>query len=466
MTAKILIVDDELVICQSCEKIFLRAGQNVKYTTSGKQALKMLQEEEFDIVFTDLKMLDISGMEIIQEVKQKYPNTVVVVITGFATIASAVETMRFGAFDYLPKPFTPSELLGVLSKALQKRNLIKLTTEKYNYSEQKGFEGIIGKSARMLEVYSLIQKVSQTDSTVLILGESGTGKDITAKAIHNQSKRKDNKYFAVDVSTLSSGLIESELFGHIKGSFTGAISDKEGVFETADKGTIFLDEIGNLSLETQSHLLRVLQEKEILPVGSTTVKKVDVRLIFATNANLKKLSEEGKFREDLYYRLNVFPIKLPPLRERKDDIPELILFFIKKYCKGLGKEIPKIDIEAMEMLQNFHWPGNIRELEHTIERLLIIIEGNEIKPVHISNVLYKTESVSKSVIPKNIYELNDFKKQVRETSIQEIEKLFVLEALIRNDWNISKASIDVSMQRSNFQALMKKYGIHKPGEDA
>jgi two-component system NtrC family response regulator len=462
MNANILIVDDELVICQSCEKIFLRAGHKVTYTTSGKQALNLLEEQIFDVVFTDLKMADIGGMEVLQTVKQKFPDTIVVVITGYATVASAVETMRFGAFDYLPKPFTPGELLGVLNKALEKRNLIKVTNEEFNYTEVSGFEGIIGRSPGIVSVYNLIRKVAPTESTVLILGESGTGKDLTAKAIHNRSKRKNNDFFAIDVSTLSSNLIESELFGHVKGAYTGAVSDKQGVFEVADKGTIFLDEIGNLPLEIQARLLRVLQEKEFLPVGSTTIKKVDVRLIFATNKNLRLLSEEGKFREDLYYRINVFPIKLPSLRDRKEDIPELVMHFLKKYCKKIDRKVPSIEIEAMEMLQNYHWPGNIRELEHIIERLTIIVEDTEIKAVHISTVLFKTETFINSVLPKNIYDLNNFKKRIRETSIQEIEKLFVTEALLRNDWNISKASLDVSMQRSNFQALMKKYGIKKP----
>jgi two-component system NtrC family response regulator len=398
----------------------------------------------------------------LQTVKQKFPDTIVVVITGYATVASAVETMRFGAFDYLPKPFTPGELLGVLNKALEKRNLIKVTNEEFNYTEVSGFEGIIGRSPGIVSVYNLIRKVAPTESTVLILGESGTGKDLTAKAIHNRSKRKNNDFFAIDVSTLSSNLIESELFGHVKGAYTGAVSDKQGVFEVADKGTIFLDEIGNLPLEIQARLLRVLQEKEFLPVGSTTIKKVDVRLIFATNKNLRLLSEEGKFREDLYYRINVFPIKLPSLRDRKEDIPELVMHFLKKYCKKIDRKVPSIEIEAMEMLQNYHWPGNIRELEHIIERLTIIVEDTEIKAVHISTVLFKTETFINSVLPKNIYDLNNFKKRIRETSIQEIEKLFVTEALLRNDWNISKASLDVSMQRSNFQALMKKYGIKKP----
>ena len=461
MRPNILVVDDELVICKSCEKIFRRAGHTIKYATSGKEAIEILKRETFDVVFTDLKMVDIGGMEVLQTVHEKYPETVVVIITGYATIASAVETMRYGAFDYLPKPFTPSEILAVLDKAMEKREMIKVISDKYNYSSEGGFEGIIGRSSRMCDVYNLIQKVAPTDSTVLIFGESGTGKDLIARAIHNKSKRKDEKYFAIDVSTLSSTLIESELFGHVKGSFTGAYADKKGVFEVADKGTIFIDEIGNLSLETQARLLRILQEKEFIPVGSANVKKVDLRLIFATNQDLKQLVNIRKFREDLYYRLNVFPIKLPPLRERKGDVAELVMYFLKRYSSETGRDDPSIEIEAMEMLVNYHWPGNVRELEHTIERLMILHEGNDIKPIHVSSALFRSGVHSQSVIPKDSEELKNIKKQIRESSIQEIERLFVIDALKRNDWNISKAARDVQMQRSNFQALIKKHGIKK-----
>jgi DNA-binding NtrC family response regulator len=462
MVANILIVDDELVICKSCEKIFRRVGHEATYVTSGKQAIEILQAETFDVVFTDLKMMDIGGMEVLQTIKQKYPNTVVVVITGFATIASAVETMRSGAFDFLPKPFTPNELIAVLDRALEKRKLIQIASHEYAYTDEAGFEGLIGRSARMQEVYKLIQKVAPTDSTVLIIGESGTGKDLTAKAIHNQSKRKEEKFFAIDISTLSSTILESELFGHVKGSFTGATSDKPGVFDAANQGTIFLDEIGNLSPETQSRLLRVLQEKEFYPVGSTTVKKADVRLIFATNQNLKQLVSAGKFREDLYYRLNVFPIRLPSLREREGDIPDLALHFLKKYCTINNRSIPTIEIDALEALISYHWPGNVRELEHVMERLVIMVEGNTIEPVHISAALFRTESSMRSVLPKTSEELKRLKQQIRESAVQEIEKLFVEEALMRNDWNVSKAAREVNMQRSNFQTLMKKYGIKKP----
>jgi DNA-binding NtrC family response regulator len=459
--AKILLIDDEIIICKSCEKILLRAGHEVQYVTSGKQALALLDNETFDVVFTDLKMIDIGGMEVLHNIKGKYPNTLVIVITGYATIASAVETMRGGAFDFLPKPFTPNEMLAVLDRALDKIQLMKISSKEFEYSADSGFEGFVGRSPRIKEVYKLIGKVAPTDSTVLIIGESGTGKDLTARAIHNQSKRKLEKFFAVDISTLSSTLLESELFGHVKGSFTGAHVDKVGIFEFANKGTIFLDEIGNLSLEIQSRLLRILQAKEFIPVGSTTVKKADVRIIFATNQNLKQLVNNGKFREDLYYRLNVFPIKLPPLRDRTEDIPELAYYFLKIHCSKIGKGIPDIQAEAMEALINYHWPGNVRELEHTIERLTILLDGKVIEPIHIAAALFKTENFSRSVIPKTSDELKAFKKHIREASTHEVEKIFITEALVRNNWNISKAAREVDMQRSNFQALMKKYGIKK-----
>ena len=466
MKANILVVDDEPVICKSCEKVFRRAGHSTTLAGSGREALRVLETDTFDVVFTDLKMMDMGGLEVLQAVREKYPQTVVVVITGYATIASAVETMRSGAFDFLPKPFTAGELLAVLNRALEKRKLLRMASPEYTETEAPTFEGLIGSSPAMREVFRLIEKVGPTDSTVLIIGESGTGKDLTAKAIHQRSKRASGMFFAIDISTLTSTLLESELFGHVKGAFTGATADRPGVFAAANHGTIFLDEIGNLSLETQARLLRVLQEKEFLPVGSTAVKQVDLRIIFATNQNLKDLVNQGKFREDLYYRLNVFPLRLPTLRERREDIPELALHFLKKYCTAVGRKVPRIDAEAMELLMDYHWPGNVRELEHAMERLTILVEGDEIEPLHVSAALYKTDSSLRGMIPKTGEELKDLKKKIRDSSVQEIEKVFLEEALIRNDWNVSKAAREVSMQRSNFQALMRKYGIKKGSSPA
>jgi DNA-binding NtrC family response regulator len=466
MNAHILIVDDEPVICRSCEKVFRRAGHSTAFATSGREALALLESETYDVVFTDLKMMDMGGLEVLRAVREQYPTTVAVVITGYATISSAVETMRSGAFDFLPKPFTAGELMAVLARALEKRRLLRMSEPEYRDAGRDRFEGIIGTSPAMKEVFRLIQRVGPTDSTVLIIGESGTGKDLTAKAIHHRSRRKNGTFLAIDISTLSTTLLESELFGHLKGSFTGATSDKAGLFEAANHGTIFLDEIGNLPLETQGRLLRVLQDQEFLPVGSTTVTRVDLRMIFATNQNLKELVNAGKFREDLYYRLNVFPLRLPPLRERRGDIPELAVHFLHKHCETVHRAVPRVRAESMELLMDYHWPGNVRELEHAVERLVILVEGNDIEPIHVSAALYRADSSLRSMIPKTSDELKNLKQRIRESSVQEIEKAFLEESLARNDWNISRAARDVGMQRSNFQALMRKYGITKPPSTA
>lgn len=451
MKANILIIDDELVICQSCEKIFLKSGHNVTYTTSGNQALKILEEKTFDVVFTDLKMIDIGGMEVLQAIKQKYPETIVIVITGYATVASAVETMRYGAFDYLPKPFTPLEILTVLNRAMEKRNLIKITTEEYNYSDSLGFEGIIGKSPSIVRVYNLINKVAPTDSTVLILGESGTGKELTARAIHRKSLRNKNKFFPIDISSLSVNLIESELFGHTKGSFTGAIADKQGVFEAADKGTIFLDEIGNLPFDTQARLLRVLQEKEFLPVGSTTVKKVDIRMVFATNQVLKKAVEEGKFREDLYYRLNVFEFYLLSLKERTEDIEYYFERFIKEFSATNKKKVPIIEKNVRDFLLSYNWPGNIRELKNVAERVSILCENNKI---------------TSDLLPLNIIGVNQSKKysedynENKESTIHEFETNFITKHL-----KIHKGNVAATAKAINFHPVSLRQKIAKLGID-
>jgi two-component system NtrC family response regulator len=401
-------------------------------------------------------------MEVLRTVRQRHPATVVVVITGYASVASAVETMRCGAFDYLPKPFTAGELTAVLERALEKRRLAVAATTEAAAGGETGFRGLIGRSRPMRDLYALIRKVAPTDCTVLIIGESGTGKDLTARAIHNESKRADERFVAVDLSTLSSTLLESELFGHVRGAFTGAHTDRAGLFEVADGGTIFLDEIGNLHSDTQARLLRVLQEKEFLPVGSTVVRRVDVRLMFATNKNLKQLVAEGRFREDLYYRLNVFPLRLPPLRERPDDIPHLAVHFLRRLCGAAGRPVPTVDPEAMRLLCEYRWPGNVRELEHAMERLVILGESPAIEPAHVSAALFRTDVVDRTAVPRSAEELKQLKHRVRESSVRDIERRFVEEALKRNGWNVTRAAREVDMQRTNFQTLMKKLGVRKP----
>jgi two-component system NtrC family response regulator len=462
---KALIVDDEPTICRSCEKILTREGYQVKVAYSGKQAIAQLEQEPFDILFTDLKMAEMGGMELLEMLRSHFPDIVPVVITGYATIASAVETMKLGAFDYLPKPFTPEEMAAVAKKAWDKRqNLI--TTRSISHAETlPSFCGIVGKSPKIQEIFRMIRKVAPTSSTVLIVGETGTGKELVAHAIHTMSPRKDHRFCAVDCSTLSVELLESELFGHIKGSFTGAVSNKQGIFEAADQGTVFLDEICNINLEIQGKLLRFIQEREFLPVGGTDTKRVDIRLVFATNRDLEKMVAEGTFREDLYYRLYVYPIQLPPLRERREDIPVLAYHLLSKMQAGSGKKILSISDATIELLERYDWPGNIRQLESTIERAVISCDGESIEPHHLPMAITRAGLPEPYPVPQNNKEFLTLKKKLREQAIGELEREFILEALQRNDWNVTKASMDVDIQRPNFQALMRKHAIRSSHGD-
>jgi len=464
--ARILVVDDEIVVCKSCEKILKRQGHEVVWTLSGKDGLERIRREPFDVVFTDLKMADVGGMEILRTIREEHPDIAVIVITGYATVAAAVETMRLGAFDFLPKPFTPQELLGALERALRKRSLqmeSRALEEKEEISPD--FCSIIGRSPKMLEVFRMIEKVAPTDSTVLIVGESGTGKELVARAIHERSHRKEKRFVAIDCAVFSKELLASELFGHVKGAFTGAVADKKGLLETAGGGTVFLDEIGNIDLEIQVKLLRFLQEREILPVGGVQPRRIDARLIFATNRDLKEMVERGEFRDDLYYRLLVFPIRLPSLRERREDIPALAYHFLKKAAARTGKNVRRFDDEALDQLVRYDWPGNVRQLENTIERLVILAEGETIETRHLALCFQQTATPAGLPVPTDSQQLKAVKKELREKAVAEVEKRFVLEALRRNDWNVTRAARDVKMQRTNFQALMRKYGISRRQRD-
>ncbi len=316
---RILVVDDELNICRSCTKILTKLDYTVDYALNGYDALKMMDTEPFDIVITDLKMSSLGGMEVLRRVKDAYPDTIVIVMTGYASVSSAVEVMKIGALDYLPKPFTPDELRAIVRQAVAERD-IRLQNRKLQSQTQKRpslSHKLIGNSPKIRQVISMVQKVAPTDSTVLVHGESGTGKELVSRAVHANSRRSKEVFFAVDCGTLSSNLLESELFGYMKGAFTGADNDKEGIFKLADRGTIFLDEISNISLEVQGKLLRFLETREFLPLGARKPVQVDIRLIFATNKNLQEMVADGSFREDFYYRIDVYPILLPPLKERK-----------------------------------------------------------------------------------------------------------------------------------------------------
>jgi DNA-binding NtrC family response regulator len=456
---KALIVDDEPTICRSCEKILSREGYQVKVAYSGKQAIAILAQESFDILFTDLKMAEMGGMELLETLRSQFPDLVPVVITGYATIASAVETMKLGAFDYLPKPFTPEEMAAVAKKAWEKRQNLIETRAIAQGETLPSFCGIVGRSPRIQEIFRMIRKVAPTSSTVLIVGETGTGKELVAHAIHASSPRKDHRFCAVDCGTLSVELLESELFGHVKGAFTGAVANKQGIFEAADQGTVFLDEICNINLEIQGKLLRFIQEREFLPVGGTETKHVDIRLVFATNRDLEKMVTEGSFREDLYYRLYVYPIQLPPLRERREDIPVLAYHLLAKTQAESGRKVATISDAALELLERYDWPGNIRQLESTIERAVISCDGNSIEPHHLPMAVTRAGLPEPYPVPQNNTEFLALKKKLREQAIGELEREFVIEALQRNDWNVTKAALDVDIQRPNFQALMRKHSI-------
>ena len=458
--ARILVVDDEEIVLKSCRKILEGGGHEVLTVLSGQGAFDILEKEPIDIVITDIKMPGIDGIQVLERVKEKYPDIAVIMITGYSTVQSAVQAMKLGAFEYIPKPFTPDEVLIVVEKALEKKSLIIENIYLRKELEAKyGFDNIIGSSPKMQEVYKLIRKVAPTDSTVLIRGESGTGKELIARALHFNSPRKQQPFVPVDCGVLAQELLESELFGHVKGSFTGAIVTKPGLFEVANGGSIFLDEIGDTGSNFQSKLLRVIQEREFTPVGEVKSKKVDLRFIVATNKDLEKLVEDGRFREDLFYRLNVVSIRIPLLKERKDDIPLLAYHFLKKYGQEMKKKIKSISVEAMNMLIDHTWPGNVRQLENVIERAIVMAEGDTITTEQLPFVVRSEVAHPDTFIPKTSEELKEAKRRLRESAVGNVEKSFILDALTRNDWNITRSAKEVGMQRSNFQALMKKYNI-------
>jgi len=458
----ILIIDDELTICKNCVKILSGYAANIDYAQNGHDALAMIASKPYHIVITDLKMSRMGGMEVLARIKQDYPDILVIIITGFASVSSAVEVMKMGAYDYLPKPFTPDELRAVVGQAL-KHQKIKMQHQKETPAPGKSpaiFHQLIGDSPQIKEVVSMIKKVARTESTVLIQGESGTGKELVARALHANSTRSDHVFFAVDCGTLTGNLLESELFGYRKGAFTDAHKDKNGIFQIADQGTVFLDEISNISIEVQGKLLRFLDAKEFLPVGDTQYRKVDIRLIFATNKDLKQMIREGTFRNDFYYRIAVYPIWIPPLRERRSDILPIARYFLEQFNRSMGKAITGFDTDAASRLTGYDWPGNVRQLRNNIERAVILCEGDKISVNELPQLseIGNMEHLMDH-IPATSEELKQIKKEIREKSVLKLEENFILHALKQHGWNITKAARATGMQRPNFQNMMKKHGI-------
>jgi len=456
----ILIIDDEPVICSGCCLVLSDNGYTASGCQTGKEGLKEAKEGHCDILLLDMKLPDMDGMEILKAVHAEKPGIPIIVMTGYSTVQNAVTAMKLGAFDYIAKPFTDDELLMAVRRAAEKKRLVEENLSlKKELIDRFGFSNIVGEDPQILRIFEEIKRVAPTDSTVLLCGESGTGKELFARAIHAHSRRSAQQFVAVDCSTLASSLLESELFGHVKGAFTGAVQDKAGIFEVADKGSLFLDDVANLTMEIQAKLLRVLETQEYKPVGASKSKRTNARVIAATNRDLKKMVGEGTFREDLFYRLNVFPIFLPPLRERKDDIPRLAYHFLRHFSRKTGKRIKGFSDDALELLVHHDWPGNVRQLKNVIERLVIMADQTTLDLIYILDHLHRKRIGKKGAIPETLKELKALKKQVLEEDFGQTEKAFLIQALKASNGNVTRAAKKVGMQRSNFHALMKKHNI-------
>jgi DNA-binding NtrC family response regulator len=447
--AEILLVDDEKSVRSTLALFLQKVGYQVEEAASGEEAAEKLKVKYYDLVLTDLKMKPMDGLEVLKETKSINPMTEVIVMTAYSTVESGVEAIKSGAYDYIQKPFNKDELLILVAKALERKNLLtEVEHLQEELKEKYRYENIVGSSNEMLDVLSMVSKVAPTDSTVLITGESGTGKELIAKAIHINSRRKNRAFVTINCGALPENLQESELFGHVRGAFTGAIRDKPGLFHEANGGTLFLDEVGETAQSTQVKLLRFLQDGEIRKVGGNEPIHVDVRLLAATNQNLEKSLEEGRFREDLYYRLNVIPIIMPAIRQRRDDIPLLANHFLTKASTQTKKNIVSISPEAMRILSGYDWPGNVRELENVIERAVILTNRNVIMPEDLPSTLQESQ---KKILESPVLS--------SECTLEQLEKDYILSSLEKYNWNQKKASELLGISTTTLWRKLKSYGI-------
>lgn len=450
---KILIIEDNPTLQGVLREILEPLGEEILSAYTGEEGLKILKEEEIDLVLLDLMLPKITGLEVLDQIKKDFESIPVIVITAYASIDTAIDAMKRGAFHYIPKPFKNEEILIQVKKALEQRALIEENIRlKEALLSKYSFENIIGKSPDLQRVFELIKVAAPSNSNILITGESGTGKELVARAIHHNSKRKDKPFIPINCGTMDPLLLESQLFGHKKGAFTGAVSDKKGLLEVADGGSLFMDEIGSIPMDTQAKILRVIQEKEFLPLGDVNFKKVDVRLISATNVDLNKLIEEGKFRQDLYYRLNVIHIHLPPLKDRKEDIPLLVDYFLKKFGKENEKEDLKIKPETLKILMDYDWPGNVRELENAIERAVVLCPEKEISPD------YLPKEILRPTRPIKTYTFSDPNFSYKN-ALEEYQRKLIKEALEKSEWVQRKAANLLKIKPSTLSILIKKLKI-------
>jgi two-component system response regulator PilR (NtrC family) len=450
----ILIVDDEEVLQDVLTSLIRREGHHPLSAMTGEAGLAMLEREEVDLVLLDLMLPGMRGMEVLREIRRRHPEQVVVVITAFSSIESAIQAMREGAFHYIPKPFKNEEVLLTIRKGLEQR---RLAAENRSLKEQLrqrfAFDNIIGKSKPMQQVYELIQLAAPAKSNIMILGESGTGKELVAKAIHHHSRRAEGPFVTVNSGSMPADLLESNLFGHVRGAFTGAVASKKGLFELANEGSIFFDEIGNIPIDTQSKLLRVIQEREFMRLGGLETIKVDVRIIAATNADLETAVQQGAFREDLFYRLNVITVTLPPLRKRSEDIPLLAQHFLAHYARENEKAIRDISPRAMELLLDYHWPGNVRELENAVERAVVLSTGDALTEDLLPSSVRQREpaGLPPATLPANGVSFKD--------AVSEYERQIIIRALQSCGGVQKRAAEMLHVKPTTLHEMMKRLNI-------
>ncbi|HZQ55971.1 MAG TPA: sigma-54 dependent transcriptional regulator [Bryobacteraceae bacterium] len=453
MSRRVLVVDDDESLRRVTQVQLEQAGFKAITAADGEEALSILQKLPVDLVITDLRMPGMTGMELLRRIRADYADVLVIVLTAFGTVESAVEAMKAGAYDYITKPVHPDELELIARRSLEHLSLLEENrTLRSSLDAKYGFESIIGRSNSLVFVLDMAARAAETSATVLIHGETGTGKELLAKAVHFNSARREKPFVTINCGAIPKDLLESELFGHVKGSFTGAVAHRKGKVETADGGTLFLDEIGEMPLELQVKLLRLIQQGEIEKVGAPSASTVDVRIIAATHRDLQAMIDDGGFREDLYYRLSVIPLELPPLRERLDDIPELVQHFFSKMKQKHGRNDLTLPISLMPYFSNYRWPGNIRELENIIERLVVLTPGNEITVAYLPPFLRREYP---SVDMLNI------ELPPRGISLEAIEKELILRALEKFHWNQTHAAKYLDISRKALMYRMEKHGIQK-----
>jgi len=456
---RILVVDDERSMRELLSIMLKQSGYHVVAADGGEEAIAALGREPFDLVITDLRMRNLDGIAVLRAAKEHSPHTVVLVVTAFASTETAVEAMKLGAYDYITKPFKLDEIRLIIANAIERKRLqAENVALKRQLRKERGFEQFIGKSRSMLEIFETIRKTADSGSTVVVTGESGTGKELVAQAIHSESARRQGPFVSVNCGAVPENLMESELFGHMKGAFTGAIATTEGLFAAAHGGTLFLDEITEIPQSVQVKLLRAIQEREIRRVGDVKDVKIDVRLVAASNRNLAKAMAEGTLREDLFYRLNVIPIHLPPLRDRRDDIPHLVAHFIQKICRETGKDVRGVTPEALAILESYAWPGNIRELENVIERAIVLGGGPMLRPEALPPTLRSPSSVHDVPveIPEGGLDL--------EATIDRIEQRYIELALARAGGVQTRAAelLGVSFRQFRYKLHKHTARAHRP----